>query len=94
MASPSATQDPTLNVTHSLFMTHAQTPPLEPRNASTPQDVGAAPPDAGLRRAAWERGPIISELQRDQYAFEGGGAASERRVDKRPGWLSRLFRRP
>src|SRR5947207_15328484 len=45
-----------------------------------------------LRRAAWDRGPQLSDLEQRQFEFEGGGAASERRPKKPPSRLSRLFR--
>ena len=87
-----ATLDTPLTPTPSLFIAHTRTSPVEPRDASMQEDVGARPPDSDSRRAAWERGPIISDLERRQYQFEGGGAASERQVGKHSGWLSRLFR--
>ena len=40
----------------------------------------------------WADGPRLSEIERRQYEFEGGGAVSERQAGKRPGWFARLFR--
>lgn len=49
--------------------------------------------DNGVRKPwTWADGPRMSDLERQQYEFEGGGAASERRVGKRRSWLARLFR--
>jgi len=58
--------------------------------------------DTGVRRTetlaandppprTWADGPKLSDLERRQYEFEGGGAASERQPRRRPGWFARLF---
>jgi len=50
------------------------------------------PPIDEPTRTTWNRGPLISELERRRYEFEGGGAASQRQPRRTPGKLARLFR--
>jgi hypothetical protein len=33
----------------------------------------------------------MSDVERRQYEFEGGGAVSERQARSRPGWFARLL---
>jgi len=56
--------------------------------ASTPEANNGEQP-----RRTWADGPRISDLERRQYEFEGGGAASERRAGKRRSWLRKLMTR-
>ena len=44
-----------------------------------------------MSQVTWEDGPTLSDLERQQYEFEGGGAASERQVGKRRSWLARVL---
>lgn len=50
------------------------------------------PADGRTARPTWSDGPAISDVERRQYEFEGGGAPSERQAGKQPGWFGRLFR--
>lgn len=43
-------------------------------------------------RTTWDRGTLLSELERRRYEFEGGGAAGEREPRRSPGRVARLFR--
>jgi len=54
--------------------------------------VQKMPPIDEPTRTTWNRGPLISELERRRYEFEGGGAASQRQPRRTPGKLARLFR--
>jgi hypothetical protein len=64
-----------------------------PIDARRPEDLRAdSVRDAKSSRAAWEHGPALSDVERHQYEFEGGGAANQRQAGKRRGWLARLFR--
>ena len=57
-------------------------------------DLSSSKADADPKSAptTWDRGPLISELERRRYEFEGGGAASERDPRRSPGRVARLFR--
>ena len=47
--------------------------------------------DDARKPRTWEDGERLSDLERQQYEFEGGGAASERQVGKRRSWLARVL---
>jgi len=67
----------------------------QPQSLRTEPNAGDAPArvEADVIRLTSGDGWSISEIERRQYEFEGGGAARERRPPSQSNWFVRLFRK-